>query len=611
VNLDEKGINSKGTSSARSQSERDENLTLTQYSSSGHVLSNPLMVARLAPNLNWIAATPILQQFLGQSISSLLTTSFLKWVHPDDVTNLTLQFEDVLKQGEGHNITFRVQIAGGMTRHLQMDVYVRHTDAGAPMHLRCHFLDITEQVTTAQKLSSRTDDLFRTNERLRQTNAALERLKESYRDLYNQTPVYFFSLDLGGFFVACNDTMLRALGYTREELIGQDYDFVLSDLGRQQLAANPEFYKQAGEAETQWIRKDGTILDVWTRTTTQVDEKGRFERSRSAALDVTERTRLAKAVQAKAEEIEKAHVQLLRINQELEEFTHVVSHDLKEPLRTLQTFSGFLAQDYGAQLGPEGLEQIQYLMDASSRLGLLIDDLLNLSRAGRVMHAPRTFDLGQALETVKGDLADLITRSNAVVHVVELLPEVMGDPDRIMQLLANLIGNGLKYNRSATPEITISAVKPKPGGSHSGNGISAPTPPPAPKRWGEITPIAQKPVIEEDQEALSGDHVTLFVRDNGIGIDRSYHEQVFRIFRRLHHREEYEGTGAGLAICKKIVEAHGGRIWLESEPGKGSTFYFTLAKPPSSRLAPRVGWPELCNSLCESEGTRGASAHHS
>jgi PAS domain S-box-containing protein len=491
----------------------------------------------VAPTLHWIAATPALQQALGRTLAELNAKPFLDLVHPEDQTSLGRALQEALKDGEGHNITFRVRTAVGEDRHLQADVLARYTDDGVPLHLRCHFFDITERVATERELRHRTEELSQANERLRQINANLERLKESYGDLYHQAPVLYFSLDERGTIVACNETLLRSLGYNREDLMGRSYTLLLTPASRQRYLRDVCEYQRAGEIEAQWVKKDGSVLDVWIRTTPLLDESGRFVRSRSAAQDVTERTRLANAVQAKAEELEQANGQLRRINQELEEFTHVVSHDLKEPLRTLQAFSNFLAEDYGQQLGPEGQEHINYLIQASRRLGLLIDDLLILSRAGRATHAPQAFDLAAAIRTVQGDLADLVQRKEAVVRIEGDLPSVSGDPERVMQLLANLIGNGLKYNQSAHPEVVI--------------GQAAGT---------ETTP----------------GHVTLFVRDNGIGIDPRYHEQIFRIFRRLHHREEYDGTGAGLAICKKVVEAHGGRIWIESALGQGTTFYFTL-----------------------------------
>src|SRR5205085_2808406 len=202
-----------------------------------------------------------------------------------------------------------------------------------------------------------------------------------------------------------------------------------------------------------------------------------------------------------------------------------------------------LAEEYSPQLGTDGFQYINHLIRASRRLGLLIDDLLNLSQAGRITRSAQAFDLIEAVATVRQDLADLIQRKAATVLTSGSLPRVVGDRQRITQLLTNLVANGLKYNQSPQPQVVIAAA-----------------------------PSAENP-----------DAVAVAVRDNGIGIDPAYHEQIFGIFRRLHQPEEYEGTGAGLAICKKIVEAHGGRIWVESRPGRGATFLFTLPNVPTAR----------------------------
>src|SRR5262249_12113922 len=153
--------------------------------------------------------------------------------------------------------------------------------------------------------------------------------------------------------------------------------------------------------------------------------------------------------------------------------------------------------------------------------------------------APREFDLRETVDTVCGDLADLIQRKNATVRVEGELPAVVGDPERVTQLLSNLVANGLRYNTSDRPEVVLGARAEGPAAS----------PPPGHRPAAAGTPSP---------------FVTLYVRDNGIGIEPRHHEQIFKIFRRLHQRDEYEGTGAGLAICKKIVEGHGGRIWVES-----------------------------------------------
>jgi PAS domain S-box-containing protein len=372
------------------------------------------MVARLTPNMHWMAATAALQQFLGYTHAQLSGRPFFDMVHPEDVPELTRVLQEALETGEGHNIVFRLIAQHGIELHVQMDVLTRYSPQNMPLHLRCFFLDITHRVQTDRELR-----------------------------------------------------------------------------------------------------------------------------------------RLARALHDKAEELQQANTQLRRINRELDDFSYVVSHDLKEPLRTLEAFSTFLAQDYGNQLGSEGHEYISHLIQASRRLRELIDDLLSLSRAGRVINSPQGFEVAGALETVRLDLADLIQRKRAVLRTEGTLPVVTGDPQRVVQLLTNLISNALKYNSNPEPAVVVGQSTLKPHSAPDINGL-------------EI------------------EHATIFVRDNGIGIDPQYHEQIFRIFRRLHRREDYDGTGAGLAICKKIVEAHGGKIWVESAPGKGSTFYFTL---PRANLA--------------------------
>ena len=535
------------------------------------------MVSRLTPNLFWITATPALQQFLHCQMADLNSKPLADIVHKDDMPMVREAFQEALETGEAHNITLRVlpRQPQDAVRHVAMDVLTRYTDENTILHFRCYFVDISDRIRAEQEVRRRTEELSATNDRLRKINQDLERLKESYRDLYHQAPVMFFSLDAKGLFTTFNETLLIKLGYARDDLWKKPYTAllppsVLAGDNRPEhsenapVSAHHSALTREGEVETRWQKRDGAIIDVWIRSVPIQDERGQFVRSRSAALDVTERNRLANELRTRRDELERANADLRLINRELEEFTSVVSHDLKEPLRTLQAFSGFLAEDYSRQLGPDGFQYINHLVQASRRMGALIDDLLTLSGAGKITDDLRTFNMNEIVATVRGDLVDLLVRKEADLVVEGSLPTVVGDPPRITQLVANLVGNGLKYNTNPKPKVVI--------GEAQGSKALSP--------------------------ALNGFHkagfkpVTLFVQDNGIGIDPRYHEQIFGIFRRLHQAEEYEGTGAGLAICKKIVEGHGGHIWLESAPGQGATFYFTLPRAPEDQRSPIDKQPE-------------------
>lgn len=231
-------------------------------------------------------------------------------------------------------------------------------------------------------------------------------------------------------------------------------------------------------------------------------------------------------------ELEKYTKELKRSNAELEQFAYVASHDLQEPLRMVASFTQLLQQRYKDKLDADAHEFIAYAVEGANRMQRLINDLLSYSRIHTRGKPFEAVDCEEILGEARANLQLAIEKSGALV-TNEPLPVVMGEASQLMRLLQNLIDNAIKFAGDEAPRIHIAAE-------------------------------------QKETEWLFS------VRDNGIGVDPQYHERIFVIFQRLHGREEYPGTGIGLAICRRIVERHGGRIWVESELGKGSTFYFTV-----------------------------------
>ena len=249
---------------------------------------------------------------------------------------------------------------------------------------------------------------------------------------------------------------------------------------------------------------------------------------------VAERTQ---ELEATNREYAKQAEKLARSNADLERFAYIASHDLKEPLRMVMSFTKLLAKRYKDQLDADADQFIGFAVDGAERMEQLIQDLLTYSRVSAPDKQFQPVDCQAAFTLALINLKTAIEESGAIV-TCSALPVVLGDHTQLAQLFQNLIGNAVKYRSATPPTVHVSATRPS--------------------------------MPDDSEEWLFS------VRDNGIGIDPQYAERIFVIFQRLHGREQYPGTGVGLAICKKIVERHGGRIWVESQLGQGATFYFTL-----------------------------------
>jgi light-regulated signal transduction histidine kinase (bacteriophytochrome) len=277
---------------------------------------------------------------------------------------------------------------------------------------------------------------------------------------------------------------------------------------------------------------------------------GKWLGQRSNNRDITDRKRMEKELKMHRDHLEELvkerTADLTRSNAELEQFAYVASHDLQEPLRMVVSYLQLVDTRYREKLDDDAREFIEYAVDGAKRMQILINDLLAFSRIGSKGQAFRPADCEAALQEALSNLCVAIRESGAqITH--DPLPTVMGDATQLVQLFQNLIGNALKFRREEPPRIHVRAES-KDGCWH------------------------------------------LSVQDNGIGIESQYFDRIFAVFQRLHGRVAYPGTGIGLAICKKIVERHGGAIRVESEFGKGSTFRFTLLEKSCGR-AVNTGLP--------------------
>ncbi|MET9805519.1 sensor histidine kinase [Streptomyces halstedii] len=232
--------------------------------------------------------------------------------------------------------------------------------------------------------------------------------------------------------------------------------------------------------------------------------------------------------------------ELRRSNSELEQFAYVASHDLQEPLRKVASFCQLLEKRYGTELDDRGKQYIAFAVDGAKRMQVLINDLLTFSRVGRVQESWKPVDLDRSLDRALGNLTLAVEDAGATVVRENPLPELLGDATTLAMVWQNLIGNAIKFRRPDVPcRITIGCVR-------------------------------------------EGEDWHLTVADNGIGIAPEFSDKVFVIFQRLHARDEYEGTGIGLSLCRKIIEFHGGRIWLDPEPAEGTLIHFTLPVRPDA-----------------------------
>ena len=387
-------------------------------------------------------------------------------------------------------------------------------------------------------------------EALRTQAVVLKKAEQKFRSLLEAAPDAMVMCRPNGEMVMVNSQTERLFGQGRDQLIGGNIRTLVPGWRLLPRPGNDDYFRleQVPQpdrgVELQAFRRDGSTFPAEISFSPLQTEEGVV--ITSAIRDIGERkkaeeqirqlnTRLEERVLERTEE-------LMRSNEELQQFAYVASHDLQEPLRTVSIFAQLLASRFHNQLGEDGEQFINFIVENAERMGKLIHGLLDFSRVdarGTDFFASMSCDA--ALDDAISNIRSLIEDSGAVI-TRDPLPSVMGDPVQVTRLFQNLLVNSIKYRSEDVPRIRISAE-------------------------------------------CRGDGFVFSVQDNGVGIEPQYAEKIFGIFRSLHARHRNSGSGMGLAICRKIVSRHEGRIWVESTLGNGATFYFTLPSNAGSRLA--------------------------
>lgn len=340
-------------------------------------------------------------------------------------------------------------------------------------------------------------------------------------------------LDRKGKVTLINNKGCEVLGYGESEIVGKNWfsHFLPKDIQQdiedyyEEIVNNNygEYYKNVNDI----ITKSGELKTIEWIGTCFYDAYNNFSGVISSGTDITERKKTEFSLREIASES-------VRSNKELEDFAYVTSHDLQEPLRVVASYCQLLKEGYYPVLDKDGKKYVDYTISSALRMKTLIKELLDFSRVGRKDKPIEHLDVGKIIEEVIDDYQVSIDDNNAKIEV-EKMPVILGISIRIKQLISNLISNALKFRSNKPPHIHI-------GCCDEGNS------------W------------------------LFYVKDNGIGIDSQYFERIFGLFKRLYSTDEYPGTGIGLALCRRIVETHGGKIWVDSEENKGTCIYFTIAK---------------------------------
>lgn len=442
--------------------------------------------------------------------------NYMLWldiIHPDDKYLITDE-DQMLRKGEQVNNQYRI---------IRKDNKIRWVE--------------TKITPTLDKDGNliRVDGITRDITKRKKAESALHKSEEQYRQIVETAQEGIWMIDANSNTTFVNKKMCDMLGYSQSEMMGKRLFDFMDEEGRKIAEAGIQKRKRGDSSVTfdfKFITKTGSPLWTFLCDSTVYDDNGNYMGALAMVTDITKRKHDEELLQKSQRTLEINNQKLEQKNKELEQFAYVASHDLQEPLKTTISFVDIFKQQYSGKLDARADKYLTYITQASDRMHVLIKDLLDFSRIGHNKDIEQV-DCNLILNEVITDLNTTIKDSGTEIKAGPL-PVITGYATELKQLFQNLLTNAIKFTKkNVPPRISITAEKKQ-------------------------------------------DYWQFAFSDNGIGIDKQHSERIFIIFQRLHTRSEYEGTGIGLSHCKKIVELHRGKIWVESTPNEGSTFYFTI-----------------------------------
>jgi len=449
-------------------------------------------------------------KILGEDRKDVINRGLSSFISPGSQESLYLHYRRLSDGNEGHAQTFQVRRSDG--DDIQVQFESNYVDGESGKGFRSILTDVT---------------------RLKKVEVSLHESELRYRSLFRDNSAPMLLLDsVSGEIIDVNQTACDYYGYGHSDLMKMkifDINLLSPEGVMKEMSMAITGKKRRFDLSHRLANGEVRNVEVFSGP---ISINGRSVLY-SIIHDVTERKMLEETLRKRTSE-------LARSNEELQQFAHVASHDLQEPLRMVINFLTLLEKNYAEELDGNAQEYIRYAVGGGKRMRQLIDDLLIYSRVEMSGKEFAPVDMGAVVARTLDVLGLLIEESETEI-IVEPLPTVAGDESQIVQLMQNLIGNAIKFRGPERPRIHISAT--------IGSG-----------EW------------------------TFAVKDNGIGLDMNKAGKIFIMFQRQHTKEEYPGSGIGLAISKKIVERHGGRIWVESEEGKGATFFFSIPKAGGNEI---------------------------